>query len=119
MTSGVPEPAIHPRSVPDDRPADALHLRPEPDGTVRLKCRGADEAAGPKRGGASSRVLAFNISHSGPFAVYAVSESGPVGVDVEVAKPAPARRPRERTLPPTAAVAIYSDRGARLGEQIS
>ena len=36
MTSGVPEPAVHPRSLPDDRPVDALHVRPEPDGAVRL-----------------------------------------------------------------------------------
>ena len=27
---------IHPRALPNDRPADALHIRPEADGTVRL-----------------------------------------------------------------------------------
>lgn len=30
------EPTIHPRALPDDRPADALHIRPGADGTVRL-----------------------------------------------------------------------------------
>ncbi len=30
------EPTIHPRALPDDRPADALHLRPGADGTIRL-----------------------------------------------------------------------------------
>jgi 5-deoxy-glucuronate isomerase len=32
----VAEPTIHPRALPDDRPAEALHLRPEADGTVHL-----------------------------------------------------------------------------------
>jgi 5-deoxy-glucuronate isomerase len=32
----VTEPTIHPRALPDDRPADALHIRPGADGTVRL-----------------------------------------------------------------------------------
>ena len=30
------EPTIHPRALADDRPADALHLRPGADGTIRL-----------------------------------------------------------------------------------
>jgi len=32
----VTEPTIQPRALPDDRPADALHLRPTADGTVHL-----------------------------------------------------------------------------------
>jgi 5-deoxy-glucuronate isomerase len=32
----VSEPKIHARALPDDRPADALHIRPGDDGTVRL-----------------------------------------------------------------------------------
>lgn len=32
----MPEPTIHPRALPDDRPADALHLRPDADGRIRL-----------------------------------------------------------------------------------
>jgi 5-deoxy-glucuronate isomerase len=32
----VAEPTIHPRALADDRPADALHLRPTADGTVHL-----------------------------------------------------------------------------------
>jgi 5-deoxy-glucuronate isomerase len=32
----VTEPTIHPRALPDDRPADALHIRPGDDGAVRL-----------------------------------------------------------------------------------
>jgi 5-deoxy-glucuronate isomerase len=35
-TSGLPEPTIHARSLPDDRPADALLLRPSAEGTIRL-----------------------------------------------------------------------------------
>ena len=30
------EPTIHPRALPDDRPVDALHLRPGSDGTIHL-----------------------------------------------------------------------------------
>ena len=32
----MPEPTIHPRALPDDRPADALHLRPDAEGRIRL-----------------------------------------------------------------------------------
>jgi 5-deoxy-glucuronate isomerase len=32
----VVEPTIHPRALPDDRPVDALHLRPGSDGTIHL-----------------------------------------------------------------------------------
>jgi 5-deoxy-glucuronate isomerase len=32
----VPEPTIHPGALPDDRPADALHLRPDAEGRIRL-----------------------------------------------------------------------------------
>jgi 5-deoxy-glucuronate isomerase len=37
----VTEPTIHPRALPDGRPAEALHLRPAADGTVRLDARRA------------------------------------------------------------------------------
>ena len=32
----MPEPTIHPRALPDDRPADVLHLRPGSDGAIGL-----------------------------------------------------------------------------------
>src|SRR5439155_26737943 len=62
---------------PGGRPILASHA-------VRRNAHGATE---PKRDGASSPALAFNISHSGPLALYAVSDSGPIGVDIEVAGP--------------------------------
>jgi 5-deoxy-glucuronate isomerase len=32
----VPDPTIQPRALPDDRPADLLHLRPDAEGSIRL-----------------------------------------------------------------------------------
>jgi 5-deoxy-glucuronate isomerase len=37
----VPDQTIHPRAMADDRPADALHLRPDADGSIRLDPTGA------------------------------------------------------------------------------
>jgi phosphopantetheinyl transferase len=45
---------------------------------VRLRSRGA-------------KVPSFNLSHSGPLALYAFAETADVGVDIEIA-----RRPRDR-----------------------
>lgn len=43
-----------------------------------------DAAAGSPPGAMSPERLSFNLSHSGQWALYAFSRSGPVGVDVEV-----------------------------------
>jgi 4'-phosphopantetheinyl transferase len=51
--------------------------------------READPGAGEMRtvaGQATSSRLAFNISHSSRLALYALTETGPVGIDVEVAR---------------------------------
>ncbi len=45
----------------------------------------AGSAAGSSFGAKISR-LSFNLSHSGQLALFAITETGPVGVDVEVAR---------------------------------
>ena len=50
----------------------------------------SDEADGPSSASqhdpSRQRKLSFNLSHSGQLALYAFTEAGPVGVDVEVAR---------------------------------
>jgi 4'-phosphopantetheinyl transferase len=46
----------------------------------------AEATAAPRSPSARSRALSFNLSHSGPLALYAFTHTGEVGVDVEVAR---------------------------------
>jgi len=32
----MPDPTIHPRALPNDLPVDALHVRPDDEGAVRV-----------------------------------------------------------------------------------
>ena len=59
------EPTIHSRALPDDRPADALHIRPGADGTVRLD---------PPRAG--WRYLSFETVHTTGEAVAIAAADG-------------------------------------------
>jgi len=67
------------------------YLRRDP-GTLRFATgpRGKpellDDAGGPHAAPESRSLLSFNLSHSGGVALYAITEAGPVGVDVEVAR---------------------------------
>ena len=64
------------------QPADSLELQPGTFGKPRL---------------ARDAQLHFNLSHSGPLALYALSREGPVGVDVERAGRRPAAFLRDWT----------------------
>ena len=58
--------------------------------------------------GASGRRLFFNVSHSGPLALFAFTRAGEVGIDVEVP------RPRTPDLAPVAWRAFGAGEGRRL-----
>jgi 4'-phosphopantetheinyl transferase len=72
-----------------------LYLRRDPSilrftagvhGKLELLEEGAGSAAAAEPARERAHKLSFNLSHSGELALYALTETGPVGVDVEVAR---------------------------------
>ena len=64
----------------------ALRLAAGAHGKPALLADPASSTAAPDSIQASSALMSFNLSHSGQLALYAFTETGAVGVDVEVAR---------------------------------
>lgn len=65
---------------------ETLRFSSGADGKPELVEEADQSAPAQPHSSASSPGLSFNVSHSGPLALYAFNEAGPVGVDVELAR---------------------------------